>query len=623
VLRIPFDVFAPSPELNVLGVYKTRKVRIFDGNGVQTDVRYSANPAWCIADLLTTVRGLPDSRIDWASFVAAADYCDELIDQSGEQKARFESHVAFTEEVDFDQGLLALLSCCRGFLLDTDGAIQLRIDQPRDPVFDFDMNNIIEGSFKAWYKDTRAAANRLELLFRDLENDFAIMTKLWNHEPQQARTGRVIPARLSLGNMPQHQAERIGNYLLTRAIDNNLFCAFRGTSSSLSVMPGDVVRIKHDAAPWSQAAAGDALYETFEAVEVTDNPDETRDFLCQLYRSTTYPDTAGPTQNLIGTTVRGRPAAPPPPDAWELAVYPRGFLWLRLQIPKNADYRMGDLRVLADLELERVETALGSDASDSDTTLEAASSAGFLVGDYVNIGSEILQIVGPGVREAPPTSGTWQVARAQKLSAAAAWSSGEAVYRLVERDLHFVLPPGFTLARAERTHTVGLRPGRLRILYASLVFTGTGGQSDPAELPFWAVEEFSGVPFGSLAGLRTSSGGLGTLQIPGPLATGADLVMPLVLPEDVSISWIYAQAAKSPFDAGGSPGTIGIQLKIGGEAFGPPGLLPGVVTGGATPQLVWVSGARKGNAGQQQVSIEITQVGTDQPGEDLTVYVLV
>ena len=622
-LRIPFDPFAPGPELSVRGVFRTRKVRIFDASGIEIGYEYSENPAWQIADLLTTIRGLPDSRLDWQSFSEAAAYCDQLITINGQATPRFQSHVAFAEEVDFDEGLLALLSTCRGFLLDEAGVIQLRIDQPRTPAFDFTMENIVEGAFSTFYKDTRESPNRLELMFRDLNNDLQLMTKLWNHEPQQARTGRVISARLQLGNLPQQQAERIGNYLLTRAIDNNLFCRFRATQASFAVMPGDVARVKHDAAPWSQSAAGDDLYETFEVLEVAEQPDETREFLCQLYRAGTYPDTAGPTQNLIGTTVRRRPGAPPKPDTWAMSVFPRGHLWLKFQIPKGADYRTGDLIVLADPELTRAETTLAAPLAATDTTAQMASSSDFLVGDTINIGSEILKIVGPGVNEAPPTSNTWQVARAQKLTEAGSAPSGAGVYRLDERNLHFALPPGFTLNRAGKTHTVDFRPGRLRILHAALQFSGLGGASEAVEMPFWAEQELNPALFGTLPGLRASVGGMGTIQIPGPLATGADLAMPLILPEDVSIGVIYAQANKSPFQSGGGVGQIGIQVRIDGENYGPVALLPGVITGGPTGFLVWASGAKKGNVGGKALSIEITQVGSGDPGEDLTVYVTV
>ncbi|MCZ6751317.1 MAG: phage tail protein [Acidobacteria bacterium] len=620
-LNAPFDVFAPGPEQIVRGIFKTRKVRFFNAGGAQTGTGYSDNPAWQIADLLTVVRGLSDSRIDWASFVAAAADCDALITIDGEQVKRFVSHVAFTEEVDFDQALQAILATCRGHLLDTEGTVKLRIDQARTSIFDFDMNNIIDGTFSAWWKDTRAVANRLELSFRDLDNDFAVTTKLWNHEPQQARTGRVIAARLHLGNVVQHQAERIGNYLLTRAIDNNLFCRFRSTQAGFAVMPGDVVRVKHDAAPWG-TSPGDTLFETFEVLEVTEYPDETRELLCRLYNANTYPDTAGPAQNLVGTTVRRRPPVPEKPPLWNLSTDLGGNLRLSFAIPKNADYRTGDLILLADEELARITTTLSAPYFPGDTTIAVNGSAGFRVGDFISIDAEVLKLLGPGVENVEPTSNTWEVARAQKLTQEDLAGTNAPVYRLTELRQHFALPPGFTLAHPTLDlangphHVIHFRPGRLRILHAALELTGLGGISEPLEQTFALFGAFEPFVFGTLPGLRPSAGGLATIQIPGPLATGEDLAMPLVLPPETSIGLIAARVARTPQGQ-----QIQFQVKIDGAVYGPTGVIPIQNQGLASGTGSFISGSRKGNVGGSEISVNLTQVGTTDPGEDFTLSV--
>ncbi len=620
-LNAPFDVFAPGPEMIVRGIFKTRKVRFFDANGVQTGYGYSDNPAWQIADLLTMVRGLSDSRIDWASFKASADYADELISINGENVKRFVSHVAFTEEVDFDQALQAILATCRGHLLDTEGTIKLRIDQARSSIFDFDMNNIIDATFSAWWKDTRSVANRLELSFRDLDNNFAVSNKLWNHEPQQARTGRVIAAKLHLGNVAQHQAERIWNYLLTRAIDNNQFCRFRSTQAGFAVMPGDVVRVKHDAAPWG-TAPGDSLFETFEVLEVTEFPDETREMACRLYNPNTYPDTAGPSQNLVGTTVRRRPPAPEKPPIWNLSADLGGNLRLSFAIPNNADYRTGDLILLADEELTRITTALSATYFPGDTTIAVSSSAGFRVGDFINIDAEVLKLVGPGVANVEPTSNTWEVARAQKLTQEDSAGTNAPVYRLTERRLQFALPPGFSLAHPTLDlangpyYVIHFRPGRLRILHAALELTGLGGVSEPVEQMFAIFGAFEPFVFGTLPGLRTSAGGLATIQIPGPLATGEDLAMPLVLPAEASIGLISGRVARTPLGQ-----QIQFQVKIDGAVYGPTGVIPVQNQGLASGTNIFISGSQKGNAGGSEVSVNLTQVGTTDPGEDFTLSV--
>jgi hypothetical protein len=532
--------------------------------------------------------------------------------------------------VDFDQALEAVLATCRGHLLDVNGSIRLRIDQQRSPLFDFSDHptagagdNIVDGSFTAWHKDTREVANRLELMFRDTENNFAVMTKLWNHEPQQARTGRVIAAKLHLGNMPQHQAERVGNYLLTRAIDNNLYCRFRGTPASLAVMPGDVVRVKHDAAPWSQETFGDGLFQSFEVLEVTELPDETREFLLRVYNPNTYPDTAGPTQNLIGTTVLRRPLPPPQPEVWNLTANLDGELRLSFSIPRSADYRTGDLELLADEELERVVTSPASSFGTGDTSIAVTSSAGFLVGDYVNAGTEILQIVGPGVEDSPPTSNTWQVARGLKGTdpVAGAWI----LYRLTERRLHFAFPAGYTLAHPTldlangEYYRLRFRPGRMRILYGALRITGIGGTTDPLERTFNVVGASEPIVPGTLPGLRVADGGYLLFHVEGGLVEGGNGLVPIEVQGSHSIGIVYAAVEVGPALL-----PIQLQLKLDDVAFGPVGEIPVPnIPGDPSGSGVFLSGAAKGNVGGQKVSLELLQVGVGEPGQNLRVYLTV
>jgi len=718
-LTIPFDAFAPSATPSVIGVYQTRQVRFFNSNGVLTGTGWSDNPAWHIADILTTVRGLPDSRLDWPSFYNAAQYCAQQIDPyaTGALYPRFVSNIAFTQTVSLDQALQALLSTCRGCLLDYGGLVSLRIDQPRSPVFDFTMDNIVWGTFQAYWQDTRATANRLVMTFRDTENDYQIVSQNWDHQLQQARTSRIVTAQLDLGNMPQNQAQRIGNYLLTRAIDNNLYCKLEGDKSSLAVMPGDVVRVKHDAAPWGQEP-GDSLFQTFEVVQVIDNADETRDFTLQLYSDSTYSDSAYPPQSLVSTVITNRPPAPPATPNWKLSADLGGNLRLSFAIPQGADYRTGDLELLADDEIHRVQTTLAADLNDSDSTLTATyppnppqdggliiqatianpgigyqsgdtlgvpggngagtvavtavdprgviltvaigstgqlytttngvaltgghgsgatvnitaspltNDIGFNVGDYINVGVEILQITGPGVPGAPPTSATWQVQRTERMStlnpSTAPALAGAGVYRLTNIPQIFVLPPGFSVANPTRDlsntdqyYVVDFDPGRLRILYASLTFTGAGGASSPAELSFAYIGAFEPDVPGTLAGMRTSSGGTGTIQVPGPLATGSDLAMPLALPNGVSIGIVYAAVQLGEEPQGDD---IHIQLLLNGSPIGPVGVIPAGQTGSG----VFFSGAQLGgNASGGALSIDVTQVGSTTPGSDLTVYVTI
>lgn len=298
-VAIKFNAAEVNPNgYNFRGLFRTRKVQWYDATGTPTVYEYTENPIRQAADLLTVVRGWPVAQIDWVSALACEAYCDALISIGGSNVKRFVCHKAWPDKTNLDQALEDVLGSCRGFLVENgDGKIGFRVDQARAAVFSFSRRNCRDFNFKQ--KDARGAANRLNLTFRDSANDFAEIPKTVDHEAQQTRTGRIIPADIALPGMPQHQAERIANYRLTTSIDLNELVTLRGMQDSLKLMPGDVVNVEEDSAPWDGQ-------ETFEVDECTDEPDGTRDFQLTLYRGATYSDAAGLGQNLQQTTINKR-----------------------------------------------------------------------------------------------------------------------------------------------------------------------------------------------------------------------------------------------------------------------------------------------------------------------------
>jgi hypothetical protein len=135
---------------------------------------------------------------------------------------------------------------------------------------------------------------------------------------------------------------------------------------------------------------------------------------------------------------------------------------------------------------------------------------------------------------------------------------------------------------------------------------------------FGLTGAFEPVVAGTLPGMRTSAGGTGTLQFWGPLATGDDQIPPLVLPPEISIGLISADVEKAPTGQ-----AIQLQLKLDGSDIGPViQILPGVPGLPSGAGIVF-SGSQLGNAGGQRLSVDIDQVGSGDPGENLTVTVWV
>jgi len=320
-------------------------------------------------------------------------------------------------------------------------------------------------------------------------------------------------------------------------------------------------------------------------------------------------------------------AQPAAPQDWNLTADLSGNLRLAFSIPLNTDYQQGDLQLYADDEINRVSATLAADSLSGATTATVAASTGFLVGDYVNIDTGVFRITGPGTPGSQPTSNTWNIARAQLGASDLDVHNADVVYRLVSVPLHFVLPAGWALTHptvdlsdSGEYYVTDFQPGRLRVLWAQLTLT-SGGTSAPVSVNFASpLGTYEPNVSGTLCGLRTSAGALGTIQVSGPLATGNDLAAPLALPSGVSIGVVYASVAASSSGAD-ILGHIEIDTGTGYAQVGPQFDIPVATDGGASGSGTFFSGAQLGNVGGANLRLVIDQVGSTTPGSDLTLYV--
>lgn len=169
----------------------------------------------------------------------------------------------------------------------------------------------------------------------------------------------------------------------------------------------------------------------------------------------------------------------PAPDIWSVAADTQGNLRLSFTIPQNADYETGYLALLVDDVATHLETTLAASVGTNDTTVQLASVTGLVLGDYILIGAEIMQIIGPGIQGVQPTSTTVEVNRGQNLTLAATAANGGKVTRLQLRYLNFVLVAGFTLANPGFAYVENFRPGQVKPYWAELEFASTSGTFSP------------------------------------------------------------------------------------------------------------------------------------------------
>lgn len=304
--RLRPDPTAPGPAYDIRGIYRTLKVRQFDQAGNQTAYSYSANPAWCLLDLLIRrflkphqLAGEPlaateKARIDFAAFKAAADDCDA--DVGGGVK-RFEAHLAFVDSTDVGRALEQLLLLCRGYLLDQAGKLALFIDQDRASVASFSREELAAGSVQFVRKELRALANHYLIRYRalasgagDPRNDFQPQLKEFVDEDHQEQVGRILKAELDLGNQTPERAERLGEYLKRRTLGLRQQVRARLLAGAADLLPGDVVTLPDD------LDAGSSATRDYEILEITDEPEGAREIFAQEFDPTIFTDAAGPQQ---------------------------------------------------------------------------------------------------------------------------------------------------------------------------------------------------------------------------------------------------------------------------------------------------------------------------------------
>jgi hypothetical protein len=309
------DPTQPGPEFDIRGIYRTARVRHFDAAGALTAYAYSSNPAWVALDLLLRRSLFPQGlageplpqpvqdRIDFAAFKDWADFCDADLTINGQVVNRFESHVAFVDSTDLLRALEWVLLQGRAYLLERNGKFAPFADQPRASLLTVGMDDLAINSLQLGVRPLRTVANQYLFRYRALDSgvacndpraDFQPQLKEVADEDHQDEVGRIVRAEVDLGNSTGERAERLAKYLKRRTLTLSKTVAFRllpDTPGALDLLPGDLVTAPAD--------LDYAAWRDYEVLEITDDPDGTREVLALEYSPSIFVDTAGPQQQMV------------------------------------------------------------------------------------------------------------------------------------------------------------------------------------------------------------------------------------------------------------------------------------------------------------------------------------
>jgi hypothetical protein len=302
------ELFSGLPEITA----DVRGLKVYDPR--TGTVAWSDNPALCLRDYLTRARerggrGIPESFIDDASIIAAANYCDEWIDSGGGVQRRYTCNARLSVDADPLDNVRAILSAFRGYTHFSGGKYRVGIFRDQAPSgFAFTEDNIV-GAWQIRLPGKRDKANRVKAQYFDPTKDWQPDYAIWESAAWRAEdNGLVLERSLDLPCTTDYFiAQRLAQ-LECRESRYATACSFTATIAALEVELGDVVSITHSTPGWSGAL--------FRVVDLEPlSSDEVR-VVARQYDLAAYdisiaePRSLPPATNLPDPTVVGLPGFP-------------------------------------------------------------------------------------------------------------------------------------------------------------------------------------------------------------------------------------------------------------------------------------------------------------------------
>ena len=272
----------PLPRIQVLldGLKLTR----FDCAGQFLDEAFTANPAWVVLDMLRR-SGWEIEEIDTASFAAAAQFCDQLVEVkmpngSSVVLPKFQTNLVVRSRKSASELIRGVQTSSSLYLShDAMGRLQLRVgttladQQPAQietsnalqtlnggwPAYEFGdgsngFSGILRGSggrssLRIWSRPTSDTPNRYTVEFQDAFNEYQQDSVSLVDLDDVARSGQEVPATLAASGFPHaEQAIRIVRQALVKSTRGNQYVQFRTSARAIGIQPGDIISLTYASA---------------------------------------------------------------------------------------------------------------------------------------------------------------------------------------------------------------------------------------------------------------------------------------------------------------------------------------------------------------------------------------
>jgi len=262
----------------------------FDVNGRKvydprtTTTVFSKNPALCVSDYLTNSRygaGISASMIDDASFISAANYCEELVTTPAGNASRYECNGVINVDSSVLDNLRQLLSSCRGTIVFSGGKYKIILDRVGTSAFAFNEDNIT-GSWSIATSGRRKRYNRVTASFFNPANNWQPDMAISDSSSYRTTVDNslVLEGNIDLPfTSNYYTAQQLAGLQLKQS-RFGLVVSFTAFQSALRCEVGDVVSITHSTPGWNG--------KLFRISQMTLRDDEEIEVVCSEYDATVY-----------------------------------------------------------------------------------------------------------------------------------------------------------------------------------------------------------------------------------------------------------------------------------------------------------------------------------------------
>lgn len=194
---------------------------------------------------------IPAASLNNEYLLDMAKYCEERVPNgNGGYEKRFRLDVVIDSSTKALDLIYQLSATFNAFTFYSGGAVKLGIDRPDTAVYTYGMGNMIQNSFKQFWKSVKDTPNEVELQFLDRDKDYEQETISFRDE-EALNNGDVIRThRIRLYCTGVAQALRAARYALNVGKNINRSCSFRASIEAIACQVGDLINVSHDVPQW-------------------------------------------------------------------------------------------------------------------------------------------------------------------------------------------------------------------------------------------------------------------------------------------------------------------------------------------------------------------------------------